>query len=95
MHAQRGKVIDSVVIIVSMKIARFRILGKFASAKVSEIERKHAYLCQSCPKGTAKAINRAFILLVTPISHIHINYLHMHECLRMHTLAIDQYSKVV
>ena len=33
-HAQRGKVISSVVfvVVVSMKIARSRILGEFASA---------------------------------------------------------------
>ena len=45
--------------------------------KVSEIERKHTYVRQGCPKGTTKAINHAF-LLVTPISHTHSNYLHMH-----------------
>ena len=45
--------------------------------KVSEIERNRAYARQGCPKGTTKAINRTF-LLVTPISHTHSNYLHMH-----------------
>ena len=68
-HAQRGKVIGSVVVVVvvvvSTKIARSRILGEFTSAKlivvkVSEIERKRAYVRQGCPKGTTKAINRAF-----------------------------------
>ena len=43
---------------------------------MSEIERKRAYVCQGCPKGTTKAINSA--LLVTPTGHTHSNYLHMH-----------------
>ena len=39
--------------------------------KVSEIERKRAYVRQVCPKRTMKAINRAFCwsrLLITPIA---------------------------
>ena len=52
-HAQRGKVIGLVVVVVSSKIARSGILGEFASDNcsymVSEIERKRAYGRQSCP----------------------------------------------
>ena len=63
--------------------------------KVSEIERKRAYVRQGCPKGTTKAINSAFCL-VTPISHTHSNYLHMHAPYfersrkRTSTLAINR-----
>ena len=34
-HAQRGKVIGSVVVVVSTKIARSRVLGEFTSATCS------------------------------------------------------------
>ena len=74
-----GKVILSVVVVISTKIARSRIqaigeLRELIIVKVSEITRKR----QGCPKGTTKAINRACFLLDTPISHTHSNQLHMH-----------------
>ena len=62
--------------------------------KVSEMERKRTYVCQGCPKGTTKAINRASCL-VSPINYTHSNYLHMHAPYsersrkRISTLAID------
>ena len=98
-EAQRGKVIGSVVVVVvSTKITRSRSLGKFASANcsyVSETKRKCVYVRRGCPNRTTKAINRV-ILFVTPISHTHSKYLHIHA-LRSRTcmLAIDQYSQVV
>ena len=100
-HAQRGKVIGSSSLSLSSSArkspdpefwANLRVL---LVVKVSEIERKRAYVRQGCPKGTTKAINRASCL-VTPISHTHSNSLHMHAPYfersrkRTSTLAIDR-----
>ena len=66
MHAQRGKVIGSViVVVVSTKIARSRVLGEFASANCSQgvmnrkKTRERANVRRGCAKGTTKAINHA------------------------------------
>ena len=96
-HAQRGKVIGSVVVVVvvSTKIARSRILGEFASANCSDgvINRKKTRERASRLSKRDHESYKSCFLLVTPISHTHSNYLHMHaERSRTRTLAIDQYS---
>ena len=77
-HAQRGKVIGFVVVVVvSTKIARSRILDKFASANCSYGvgNRKETRVRASrLSKRDHKSYESCF-LLVTPISHTHSNYL--------------------
>ena len=59
-HAQRNKVVGSVVVfvvVVSTKIARSRILGEFASAncsKVSEIGKNPRTCVKAVQKGPRK-----------------------------------------
>ena len=103
-HAQKGKVIGNrsvivvIVVVVSTKIARSRILGEVTSATCSQSVRnrkKSTYVRQGCPKGTTKAINRAFCwsrLLVTPTVIICIIMHGERSRKRTSTLAIDQYS---
>ena len=75
-HAQRGEVIGSVVVVVvSTKIARSRILGEFASVHCSYGVRNQKKM-QGCPKDHESCTS--CFLLVTPISHTHINDLPMH-----------------
>ena len=101
-HAQRGKVIGSVVVVVvvSTKIARSTILREFASANCSQGFINCKKTCERASRQSKSDHEsyRSCFLLVTPISHTHSdsNYLHMHalysERSRTRTLAIDQYS---
>ena len=99
-HAQRGKVISSVVVgvvvvVVSTKIARSRILGEFASANCSQgvINRKKTRERASRLSKRDHESYKSCFLLVTPISHTHSNYLYMHAELnaraRAHWLLIN------
>ena len=82
-----------IVVVVSTKITRSRILGVQVYLQVvtivkCQIARKCAYMHQGCPKGTTN------FLLVTPITHTRSNYLHMHAPYLKHshtrTLAINE-----
>ena len=67
----KGKVIGSVVVIVPENRQNSRVV---IVVKISEIPNSK-YLCQGFPKGIALKL---YFLLVTPISHTHSNYLHIH-----------------
>ena len=91
-HAQRDKVIGFVVfvvVVVSTKIARSGILGEFASANcsVGVGNRKKTRVWVSRLSKRDHESYKSCFLLVTPISHTHSNYLHMHTA-RSRTLAI-------
>ena len=78
-HAQRGKVIGSVVVVivvVSTKIARSRLLSEILSANCSQGVRNRKKACVHVSR-LSKRDHKSF-LLVTPISHTHSYYLHMH-----------------
>ena len=92
-HAQRGKVIGSVVVVVvvSTKIARSRILGEFASANCRydvENRKKTCVRASKLSKRGHESYKSCFVL-VTPISHTHSNYLHMHALAHARTLVIE------
>ena len=91
-HAQRCIVIGSVivvVVVVSTKIARSRILGEFASANCSQGVKNHkeTHIRASRLSKRDHESYKSCFLLVTPISHTHSNYLHMHA-----PYSIDQQS---
>ena len=78
-HAQRGKIIGSViVVVVSTKIAKSRLLDEFASANCSQgvRNRKKTYERASRLSTRDHESYKSCFLLVTPISHAHSNYLH-------------------
>ena len=88
-----GKVIGFVVVVVvvSTKIARSGILGEFASANCSYGvgNRKKTRIRASRLSKRDHESYKSCFLLVTPISHTHSNYLHMHTAhSRTRTLAI-------
>ena len=90
-HAQRGKVIGFVVVVVvvvSTKIARSGILGEFASTNCSYGvgNRKKTRVWASRLSKRDHESYKSCSLMVTPISHAHSNYLHMRS--RTRTLAI-------
>ena len=95
-HAQRGKVIDSVVVVVSTKIARSRVLGEFKSVNYSQSVINCKKMCIRASRLSKRDHEsyKSCFLLVMPISHTHSKYLHMHAPYseRARTLAIEQYS---
>ena len=118
MHMRKGVkvigfVVVVVVVVVSKKNLQIQILGEFASANCGYgvgNQKKAGVQVSGLSKSNHESYKSCF-LLVTPISHTHSNYLHVHTaplvhthaCYCMHrpysvrsrTLAIDQYSLVV